>query len=103
MPVSPVVSRCQLALRAGKIARGDALIPSIQSRKAKLVICSQDCGENRKKKVKDKTSSFSVPLEMLPAELFDQINPGISGAFAVTDAGFAKSIQTAITQIRKVI
>lgn len=83
------ISLCQLAIKAGKTIKGDFLIPSIQKQQARLVLLSEDCGANRKKKVQDKCRTYNVPLIELKSEEFSRISPSVRAAIALTDQGFA--------------
>lgn len=94
MPVSKqIVQLAQLAVRTGRIARGDALIPSIQKKQADLVVLSSLCGANRKKKILDKSRFYHIPVVILDAGAFDTISPYIQAALAVCDEGFASKIE----------
>lgn len=90
--VNRVTNLIQLALRAGKIAKGDGLIPSIQAKKAKCVIVASSCGENRKKKLHDKCSYYSVPLFVVEDAILDDVSSKKMSAIAIVDNGFAKAI-----------
>lgn len=92
MSTDPSVSICQLALKAGKIARGSAMIPAIQSGKAQLAVISDKAGANGKKKLYDKCKTYQVPVLEMESERFDAINPGIVSSFVITDKGFANSL-----------
>lgn len=95
MPADQLISQIQLAVKTGRFARGDALLPSIQSKKACLVVLSEDCGANRAKKIKDKCAFYQVPLVILPALRFNAISSKVVSAAAITDPGFARRIQEA--------
>lgn len=93
MPADRFVSLAQLAVKAAKIAKGDALIPSIQKQQAKLVLLSTASGANRAKKIRDKCATYKIPLLEVEASRFEKISPFISGALAILDEGFASGIQ----------
>ncbi len=44
--MNKVTNLIQLAYRAGKVAKGDSLLVSIQKSQAKLVLVSSLCGQN---------------------------------------------------------
>ncbi len=92
MPADDVVSLLGLCLRSGKFTKGDALIPSIQSGKAKAVVMSSLCGSNRVKKLKNKCASYEVPLYILDAARYDRLGPKAGNSIAIVDEGFAKSL-----------
>lgn len=48
------VQLLQLAIKAGKTVSGDRLIPAIQSQDVYLVLMNRTCGNNRKKKLRNK-------------------------------------------------
>ena len=52
--MNKVTNLIQLAYRAGKVAKGDSLLVSIQKSQAKLVLVSSLCGQNRMKNIQDK-------------------------------------------------
>lgn len=84
-----------LAMRAGKLVTGEELtLKDIRANKAKFVFVAQDASENTRKKIKDKSSYYNVPV----SELFSQFE--LSQAIGrprmvigVTDAGFATKIK----------
>jgi ribosomal protein L7Ae-like RNA K-turn-binding protein len=85
-----VVSLCQLAFRAGKVSYGSRLIPSIQTRQAKLVCLSPFCGKNRTKKLHDKCAFYHIPCLTLAD--WDAISKKSIQSFAILDEGFAQAI-----------
>ena len=86
------VSLIQFAFKARKVVLGDALTPSIQKTTAKLVLISTKCGQNRKKKLKDKCTFYNVPWLEVEPELFDQISHRSFNSLAICEDGFAKAI-----------
>ncbi|MGM9947466.1 L7Ae/L30e/S12e/Gadd45 family ribosomal protein [Floccifex sp.] len=90
--MNKIVSLCQLAFRARKVSFGSFLIPSIQNKEAKLVIYSSGCGENRKKKLKDKCAFYQIKCIELDEILFNQITQKNLQSFSIVDSGFANSI-----------
>lgn len=90
--MSSELNLIQMAWRAGKIVRGDSLLPAISQNKAKLVVCSSDMGDNRKKKVRDKCTFYKVPLLELDPEEFSRISGRAGKALGITDPGFAQAI-----------
>ena len=59
--MNKITNLIQLAYRAGKVAKGDSLLVSIQKSQAKVVIVSSLCGQNRMKKIRDKCTFYNVP------------------------------------------
>lgn len=84
-----------LAKRARKIASGDSIWKSIQSKGAKLVLISDDIGDNQKKKLIDKCSYYKVSYCFISSELLNQaIGEYNKKAIAILDEGFATKLQT---------
>ena len=90
--MNKVTNLIQLALRAGKVMKGDSLLPSIQKSQAKLVIVSSTCGQNRKKKIQDKCTFYNVPFEIVEPSILDNVSHKKMTAIAIIDNGFAKAI-----------
>lgn len=81
-----------LCIRAGKFAKGDALIPAIQSGRAKAVVMSSLTGANRVKKLSNKCASYDVPLYVLNAARYDRLGQKAGNSMAILDDGFAKAL-----------
>ncbi|WP_289804482.1 L7Ae/L30e/S12e/Gadd45 family ribosomal protein [Dubosiella newyorkensis] len=86
--MNKMISMIQMAMRARKVATGDQVISSIQSRKAKLV----SCGENKSKKLIDKCATFHVPIYEIDAKDFDAISNSPISSLSILDENFAKGI-----------
>ena len=84
--MNKVTNLIQLAYRAGKVAKGDSLLVSIQKSQAKLVLVSSLCGQNRMKKIQDKCTYYNVPY------VLDDVSYKKMSAIAIVDSGFAKAI-----------
>jgi len=88
-----------MAQRAGKLETGETfVVNAITKQTAKLVIVATDTSENTKKKMTDKSSFYSVPIQIV------QTTPELSNAIgtkrsliAVTDAGFATAMLKLLT------
>lgn len=84
-----------IAMRAGRLITGeDLVIKSIQKQQAKFVFVAVDASENTKKKIKDKSLYYGVPVD----DSFNQMD--LSSAIgrkrmviAVADEGFAKKFE----------
>lgn len=98
MAINKVTGLLQMAFRAGKIIRGDGLIPGIQSQKVKLVLYSCACGENRKKKLKNKSKSYGITCLEVSNEILDNVSYKPMSSLGVSDAGFAKAIQQRLNE-----
>lgn len=86
-----------LAMRARKCSSGDDVMKSIQKQKAKLVIISQECGDNTKKKLLDKCAFYHVPYVFMEN---DALNKAIGTlnrkAIAILDEGFAQKLHACL-------
>ena len=96
--MNKVTNLIQLAYRAGKVAKGDSLLVSIQKSQAKLVLVSSLCGQNRMKKIQDKCRFYGVDwiVEGTAEELSAVLGQPKRIACAVLDEGLARSIQDAV-------
>lgn len=85
------VQLLQLAIKAGKTVSGDRLIPAIQSQTVCLVLMNRTCGNNRKKKLRNKCAFYQIPLIEWDASLFDQISWKVINAYGITDDSFTQA------------
>jgi ribosomal protein L7Ae-like RNA K-turn-binding protein len=86
-----------LANRARKIVSGEELVlKEVRSKRAKLVLLSEDASANTTKKVTDKTSYYKVPLRKVinREELGNAIGREARVVVAVLDEGFANKLLT---------
>lgn len=87
-----------LAQRAGKIVTGEEMtLKEIRLEKAKLILLASDAGKNTKKKIKDKSSFYEIPL--IQAFTAEEISLAIGKprmVAGIMDAGFAKKVQELI-------
>lgn len=85
-----------LAEKAGKMVSGEFSVEkAIKNRKACLVILATDASENTRKHFSDMCSYRSIPYYIYGTkeELAHAIGKEMRVSLAVTDAGFADSIQ----------
>ncbi|MCZ0716772.1 YlxQ-related RNA-binding protein [Aerococcus kribbianus] len=90
--MNPKLNSLGLAQVAGKLVSGEALvIKAIQRQEAKLVFLANDCSPTTKKKIKNKSSYYDVPLveEYTTMEISQALGKKRS-LVALTDQGFAK-------------
>lgn len=87
------ISLLQIAWKAGKVVFGDRLIPAIQKNEVFLVIMSSSCGNNRKKKLKDKCVFYQIPLMEIDALRFNSISSRSMNSFGITDKHFVEAIE----------
>lgn len=86
-----------LARRSRQCVSGDGILTSIQRAKAKLVIISDTCGDNTKKKLLDKCTFYHVPYVFMEN---DALNTAIGTqnrkAVAILDEGFAQKLHACL-------
>lgn len=86
-----------LATRARKIACGDTVMKSIQNQSAKLVILTDTCGSNNKKKLIDKCTYYQIPhVVMNEIVLNTAIGEWNRKFVAVLDEGFAQKLHACL-------
>lgn len=81
-----------LMMRAGKLVTGeDLIIKNIQERKLKLLIISEDCGKNTKKKLADKANHYAIKTITILTinEISDAIGKENRVALGLIDKGFS--------------
>ncbi|RSL33207.1 YlxQ family RNA-binding protein [Salibacterium salarium] len=84
-----------LAVRAGKVKTGDeTVLHEIRKRSLSLVIVAGDASPNTKKKFKDKSSYYQVPLYITGnrASLGGAIGKDSRVVIGISDNGFAKKL-----------
>ncbi len=83
-----------LAARIRKIETGERALHSIQNQKAKCCILAEDCGENAKKKIRDKCAFYKTELVLVNSreELSLALGKANSPYVTITDDGIAKQI-----------
>ena len=91
--INKVTNLIQFAMKAGKVAKGDSLLASIQKKKAKLVIVSATCGKNTSKKIHDKCTFYDVPYIVVEESILEGVSYSKISSIAILDDGFAKAIR----------
>lgn len=89
-----------IAYRAGKCIIGEeAIIKSIQHKKAKVVLIAEDIGESTKKKITDKCKTYNIPCIMVDnREILSQAIGQVGRvAIAIEDKGFSKKMLSYFT------
>ena len=90
-----ILSMLGIAKKAGKVASGEFLREeSIRNGKAKVVIVSEEASDNTKKRFRDKTTYYQVPLyERFSMEALGKaIGSETRAVISVNDAGIARTI-----------
>lgn len=86
-----------LAMRAGKIVSGEgAVLAAIRQGKVKAVLLAKDGSDNTRKKIQDKTTSYSVPMILVDSrsDLGQAIGKRDRVVVGITDSGFAKKLMS---------
>ena len=99
--MNKVLSMIGLAKRSGNLVSGEfAVGESIKNKKACLVIISKDASKNTKKKFRNKTSFYKIPLVEYGDryELGKAIGKEFRMSIAITEKGFAENIHKLIEE-----
>lgn len=90
-----------LAKRARKIETGESIVlKQIQAQRARYVFVGSNASENTKKKFRDKTEYYKIPIsfEFTTEELSHSIGQQRTN-IAIMDGGFASSFKTLLEDI----
>lgn len=96
MPNDKIMSTLSLAQKAGQVKSGEfAVEKAVKEGSACLVIVAQDASENTKRKMKNMTDYYEVPLYFYSdkEKLGRQIGKEYRSMAAVTHPGFADSME----------
>lgn len=96
MPNDRILSTLSLAQKAGQVKSGEfAVEKAVKEQGACLVIVAQDASDNTKKKMKNMTDFYEVPLYFYSDKenLGRRIGKEYRSMVAVTDPGFSDSIE----------
>lgn len=99
MRTNRILSNLGLAQRAGSVVSGEfAVEKAVKCGRACLVILACDASDNTKKKMRSMTDYYEVPMLMYGTkdELGHSIGKEYRSMAAVTDSGFAASIEKRI-------
>lgn len=94
--IKGIFSMLGLAMKAGRIASGEFMTEkSVKSGKACLVILAENASENTKNKFRNMCHFYQVPVYIMGTKegLGAAIGREFRACAALTDKGFAKSIQ----------
>lgn len=92
-----------LAMKSGSIKSGEfSTEKAVKSGNASLVIVAEDASENTKKMFRNMCVFYQVPLHVFgsKAELGHAIGKETRASLAVTDAGFANSINSKLEETK---
>ncbi len=96
MQMNRILSNLGLAQRAGAVVSGEfAVEKAVKCGMAELVIVACDASDNTKKKMRNMTDYYQVPMLMYATreELGHSLGKEYRSMAAVTDPGFAASIE----------
>lgn len=94
-----------LAKRAGKVISGaDAVIDSVRSGKAFVVICAGDSSEATKKKLADKCAFYNAKVICVSSgeALGNAIGKNLCAALSIVDKNFADGIMNVYNSLTEV-
>lgn len=101
-PDHKIYSMLSLAMKAGKIVSGEFMTEkAVKNGTACLVIVSEEASDNTKKMFTNMCRFYKVPLHIFGTkdELGNSIGKEFRASVALTDPGFAKSIQEKLVNI----
>lgn len=101
-PDKSIYSMLGLATKAGKIVSGEFMTEkAVKSGTAYLVIVSEEASDNTKKMFTNMCRFYKVPLHIFGTkeELGISMGKAFRASVALTDPGFAKSIQKKLVNI----
>lgn len=99
MKQSKALSMLGLARRAGKVVSGEFSVEkAVRSGKAYLVVVAEDASANTRKHFTDMCTYYKLPLVFTGTKetLGHAIGCEVRASVAVTDSGFAQSIEKVI-------
>ncbi|MEG6585501.1 L7Ae/L30e/S12e/Gadd45 family ribosomal protein [Dendrosporobacter sp. 1207_IL3150] len=99
MNENKITSLLGLAQKAGKVASGELSVEkAIQSGKAKLIIIATDSSDGTKKKYRDMSQYYQVPIyELLTKQqLGGCIGKEYRAALTIVEQGFSNAIEKAL-------
>lgn len=101
-PNHKIYSMLGLATKAGKIVSGEFMTEkSVKSGTACLVIVSEEASDNTKKMFTNMCRYYKVPLHIFGTkdELGNSMGKEFRASAAITDPGFARTIQEKLVNI----
>lgn len=104
MKQDKILSLLGLAEKAGKIASGEfSTEKAVKSNQAFLVIIAEDASDNTKKMFRNKCEFYKVPIYIYAGKeaLGHCIGKQYRASLAITDKGFAKSLESKLKMLEK--
>lgn len=100
-----ILSMVGMAMKAGKIVSGEfSTEKAVKSGKAFLVIVSEAASENTKKMFRNMCTYYEVPMYTYGSkeDLGHSMGKEFRASLAVTEEGFAKSIEKRLKEAEKI-
>ncbi len=104
MPNDRILSMLSLAQKAGQVESGAfAAEKAVKDGRALLVIVAGDSSDNTKKKMRDMTAFYDVPLYFYSGkeDLGRSIGKEYRSVAAVTHPGFARSLEEQLQSVKQ--
>ena len=103
--MNKILSMVGMATKAGKVASGEfSTEKAVKTGKAFLVIVSEAASENTKKMFRNMCSYYEVPMYTYGTkeELGHSMGKEFRASLAITDEGFAKSIEKRLKEAERI-
>ncbi len=103
--MNKILSMVGMATKAGKVVSGEfATEKAVKTGKAFLVIVSEAASDNTKKMFRNMCSYYEVPMYTYGTkeELGHSMGKEFRASLAVTDEGFAKSIEKRLKEAERI-
>lgn len=100
-----VLAMVGMAMKAGKVVSGEfSTEKAVKEGKAFLVIVSEASSDNTKKKFRNMCSYYKVPMYIYGTkeELGHSMGKEFRASLAVTEEGFAKSIEKRLVEAERI-
>lgn len=101
-----VLAMVGMAMKAGKVVSGEfSTEKAVKEGKAFLVIVSEASSDNTKKKFRNMCSYYKVPMYIYGTkeELGHSMGKEFRASLAVTEEGFAKSIEKRLVEAERIV
>lgn len=100
-----ILAMVGMAMKAGKVVSGEfSTEKAVKEGKAFLVIVSESASDNTKKKFRNMCTFYEVPMYIYGTkeELGHSMGKEFRASLAVTDDGFAKSIEKRLVEAERI-
>ena len=103
--MNKILSMVGMAMKAGKVVSGEfSTEKAVKTGKAFLVIVSEAASDNTKKMFRNMCSYYEVPMYVYgtKADLGHSMGKEFRASLAVTEEGFAKSIEKRLIEAERI-